>query len=237
MTIMKKLFMLTAIAMASAFAGSAQTVVNNPGNTSYFGFRASLDIPCPGDVKVGDFKNEIYKNGIGFSAGFIYNIPVVANFYIEPGVSYYYNATGFKDVKIGNINIKDEAMEHASVRQMGVRIPLMFGYHFDFTPDVNLAIFTGPELDVGISSDSYLTSKSVGALPKFHTAPSNYGDHAIGFKRNRVDCSWKFGVGFNFVKNYYVGIEGAVGLADRANGDNISFHENRVGVTLGYNFK
>lgn len=223
--------------MASAFAGSAQTVVNNPGNTSYFGFRASLDIPCPGDVKVGDFKNEIYKNGIGFSAGFIYNIPVVANFYIEPGVSYYYNATGFKDVKIGNINIKDEAMEHASVRQMGVRIPLMFGYHFDFTPDVNLAIFTGPELDVGISSDSYLTSKSVGALPKFHTAPSNYGDHAIGFKRNRVDCSWKFGVGFNFVKNYYVGIEGAVGLADRANGDNISFHENRVGVTLGYNFK
>lgn len=234
---MKKLFMLTAIAMASAFAGSAQTVVNNPGNTSYFGFRASLDIPCPGDVKVGDFKNEIYKNGIGFSAGFIYNIPVVANFYIEPGVSYYYNATGFKDVKIGNINIKDEAMEHASVRQMGVRIPLMFGYHFDFTPDVNLAIFTGPELEVGISSDSYLTSKSVGALPKFHTAPSNYGDHAIGFKRNRVDCSWKFGVGFNFVKNYYVGIEGAVGLADRANGDNISFHENRVGVTLGYNFK
>lgn len=152
-------------------------------------------------------------------------------------MSYYYNATGFKDVKIGDINIKEEAMEHASVRQMGLRVPVMFGYHFDFTPDVNLAIFTGPELEVGLSSDTYLTSKSVGALPKFHTAPSNYGDHAIGFKRNRVDCSWKFGVGFNFVKNYYVGIEGAVGLADRAKGDNISFHENRVGVTLGYNFK
>ena len=235
MTIMKKLFMLTAIAMASTFAGSAQTVVNNPGNTSYFGFRASLDIPCPGDVKVGDIKSDIYKNGIGFSAGFIYNIPVVANFYIEPGVSYYYNATGFKDVKVGDINISEGTMEHASVRQMGMRVPLMFGYHFDFTPDVNLAIFTGPELDVGISSDTYLTGK--GLLSSFHRAPSNYSDRAIGFKRNRVDCSWKFGVGFNFVKNYYVGIEGAVGLADRAKGDNISFHENRVGVTLGYNFK
>lgn len=236
---MNKICLIAVIAALTAGGASAQTVINNPANTGYFGIRASGEITCPGEVKVGDNGAKTFKNGGGFDIGVIYNVPVVANFTIEPGISFYYNATGIKGAKDlnlpGNIGSDLDMMEHASMRKTGFRVPLMLGYHFDFAPDVSLNVFTGPELDVGLSNDMYLTTKEI-AGRKFHTAPSNYGDNAI-LKMNRVDCNWKFGVGFNFLTNYYVGVSGAVGLCDMAKGDILSFHENRVSFTLGYNFR
>lgn len=228
---MKAIYLATALLALGGLSASAQTVVNNPNNRPYFGIRASLDVPCPGDVKVKDVKHEMYKNGVGVDFGFIYNIPVVANFYIEPGVNFFYNAYGIKDVRLGDVSSSD-AFEHASVRESGMRVPVSLGYHFDFTPDVNLAIFTGPELEVGFSSDNYITTKEI-AGRKFHSATSNYGDNG---SFNRVGCNWTFGVGFNFCKSYYVGVSGAVGLVDLNKHDNVSWKKNRVDVTLGYNF-
>lgn len=221
------------MAVASVFGASAQSMLlDNPANRGYFGIRASGEITCPGKIETPVGKSEMFKNGGGFSVGVIYNIPVVANFTIEPGLNFYYNATGLKDFKLGSI--KPDLFEHASMRETGVRVPVMLGYHFDFTNDVNLAIFTGPELQVGISNDMYLTTKEV-AGRSIHTAPSNYGDNAIT-EMNRVGCNWKFGVGFNIARNYYIGVEGAVGLTDMAKDDNITFKQNRVNFTLGYNF-
>lgn len=229
---MKAIYLATALLALGGLSASAQTVVNNPNNRPYFGIRASLEIPCPGDVKIGDSKHDVYKNGVGVDLGFVYNVPVVANFYIEPGINFYYNAYGIEGVNIDGKDYSSDVLEHASVRESGFRIPVSLGYHFDFTPDVSLAIFTGPELDVGFSSDRYITTKEV-VGHKFHSATSNYGDKG---NWNRVGCNWTFGVGFNLARNYYVGIRGAVGLVDINKSDHASFKKNRVDITLGYNF-
>lgn len=231
---MKKIILSAILTLLAAGASAQSYIVDNPGNRSYFGIRASGEITCPGKFDVQGNKIEALKKGGGFEVGAIYQVPVVANFYVEPGLSFYYNATGVKNASIGDLDLN--VWEHNSFRKAGFRVPVMLGYHFDFTPQVNLAVFTGPELDVGLSNDWYFTSKE-SALGQIHHAPSLYGDNVGAEKMNRVGCNWKFGVGFNFLQNYYVGVSGAVGLCDMAKSDNVKFHENRVDITLGYNFK
>lgn len=224
---MKKSLLLTAAVAAATLSMGAQTVVNNPANSGYFGIRASGTLTCPGKVEFGGHKTEAYKNGGGFSAGLFYQAPIVANFYVEPGVSFYYNATGMKDYDIAGYS----AFEHASLRESGMLVPVMLGYHFDFTDDVNLQVFVGPELRVGFSSDNYITTKEV--LGKsFHSAATNYTDVF-----NRVNCNLRFGAGFNLARNYYIGISGVVGLTNTSAVDNVTFHQNSVDFTIGYNFR
>ena len=221
---MKAIYIAAAAVALAGASASAQTVVNNPNNHTYVGVRATLDIPCPGDVKVGDHKSEVYKNGVGVSGGFIVNVPLVANLYVEPGLNFYYNANGYKKTP-------DDVLHH-SVRESGMRVPVVLGYHFDFTPDVNLAVFVGPELQVGFSCDDYYTATNNGK----HFARNMYSDGYGTNQRNRVSCNLKFGVGFNFCQNYYAGVEGSVGLTNLSAYDGVHYKQNRVGVTLGYNF-
>lgn len=71
--------------------------------------------------------------------GIIYNGPVVANFYLEFGLKFYYNTYS-------------EEYGDSSIRRTGMRIPLMAGYHFDFSDSFRFYLFTGPELEIGFSA-------------------------------------------------------------------------------------
>lgn len=225
---MKKSLLLTAAVAAATLSMSAQTVVNNPANSGYFGIRASGTLTCPGQQDFGGIKTDEYKKGGGFSAGMFYQAPIVANFYVEPGVSFYYNATGMKAADLAK-----DAIEHASLRESGMLVPVMLGYHFDFTDDVNLQVFVGPELRVGFSSDNYITTKKVMGLGQpAHSATTNYTDVF-----NRVNCNLRFGAGFNLARNYYIGVSGAVGLTNTSAINNVTFHQNSVDFTIGYNFR
>lgn len=83
-------------ALVPSAAKAQDILTNNPDNAPYFGIRAGLDIACPGDISVGNVGLDFFKNGAGFNVGGIYNLPVIANFYVEPGVSLFYNTYGVK---------------------------------------------------------------------------------------------------------------------------------------------
>lgn len=229
---MKKTGLLMAGLLLAATGASAQTVVNNPANHAYFGIRGALDITTPNKVNLTKNTDaDVFGSSPGFSLGMIYNQPVVANFYVQPGLSLYYNTTGIDHDFLNSIpGVK---VEHASLRKFGMRVPVMLGYHFDFQP-VSLHIFTGPELDVAFSND-YYTEMKAGDIT-YKKSGTTLGDNR---PFNRVDCYWKVGVGVNFAKNYYVDVTGGFGLTNQLkNGDHDypSWHENYVSVTLGYNF-
>ena len=224
---MKKVIIATALLAMTGLGATAQTVFDNPNNKSYVGIRASLDIPCPGDIKYEGIGISSFKNGAGIDLGFIANFPVVANFYIEPGLNFYYNACGLQDNAYNDIDLS--LLDHASMREWGMRIPVSLGSHFDFTHDVSVAVFTGPELEVGFANDIYLTTKKISGVEE-HLAYSNYSQ---GLRR--VNCSWTFGVGCNVLRNYYIGVTGAVGMVDLDKSD-ASWKKDRVSITLGYNF-
>ena len=228
---MKK-FLITAAAALAAIGASAQSyLLNNPSNTSYFGIRASYDMTCPGKMKTDLGKTKVLGIGSGASLGIVYNQPLVANLYIEPGVTFYYHTESIEPEYLSSIAKK--TFQNRSLRKFGAEVPVMFGYHFDFTPSVSLSVMTGPVLNVGISNDYYITTKEV-AGHKFHTSGTMYNDYGM----NRVGCDWRFGAGLTFSGTYYVAVTGDVGMCNmlKDTNANASLRENGVKFTLGYNF-
>lgn len=230
---MKKSIICAATGLIALSASAQSYLLDNPANHSFVGIRASYDLSCPGKIKTGDLKEKIFGTGSGVSLGLVYNQPLVANLFLEPGVSFYYNTESIDPDVLSGMGAKD-MFENRSMRKFGMQVPVQFGYHFDFTPDLNLSIATGPVLNVGFSDDYYLTTKSV-AGHKIHTSGTAYGDN--GFL-NRVDCAWRIGVGLTFANSYYVGVSGDLGMCNmlKENTADLKFHENAVHVTLGYNF-
>ncbi len=228
---MKKLF-FTAVALgAVAISSSAQDrIFNNPDNKAYFGLRLAGEVTCPGKMSSMGFGIDAFKNGGGVEFGGIYNIPVVANFYVEPGLKLFYNA-----YSSGDMWEFDDDFEYGSgdasfsIRKFGFRVPVMLGYHFDFTDAIKVSVFTGPELELG------LTGRQVWKGDDSDESGSEniygeYGDY------NRVDLSWGFGAGVTYKKLYF-GVSGNVGMLNMLKDmEDVTFHENRVSFTLGYNF-
>jgi hypothetical protein len=223
---MKKQLIALALFAAGCSVASAQSeIFYNPDNKAYFGVRASLDITCPGDVSIkGVGSTSGYmSNGVGFSVGAIYNVPVYYNLYFEPGLNIYRH------------NAKDKFNEDGSkvtVGEWGFDIPLLFGYHFDFMP-FRVSVFTGPEFSVGVSGKRKYKSEN------WDKSQSMYGDNGL---YNRANAYWRFGVGVDY-ENYYFSISGAAGLTNWLNdvsllgdSDKLSMHRNTVSFTLGYNF-
>ena len=220
--------LLLASALPCLAGGS---VTNNPDNRPYFGIRLGGEITCPGDVnykyRATEFGLDLWKNGGGVEFGVIYNQPLVCNLYIEPGLKFYYNAYS------ADLDALDEYGDYeigsSYVGKFGLRIPINFGYHFDFTDNLSLAIFTGPELEFGLSAKEHTKAEGL------KMSENLYGEDGI---YNRVDVNWGIGVGLNINRSFYVGLSGDIGLLNmyKKNDAGATFHENRVTLSIGYNF-
>lgn len=224
---MKKQIVTIVSAILATVSMSAQDrVFNNPDNEAYFGIRVGGDVTCPGNVTVGKVGVDGFNNGGGIEFGGIYNIPVAANFYIEPGLKFYYDTYTMKKEFMGEIEGVG-IIDNVSMRKFGMRIPVMAGYHFDFTDDVKLSIFTGPELEVGLSAKEHIGMGNVSV------SESAYGEDG---ELNRVNLLWGIGAGISYRKLYF-GINGAIGMLNMYKDmPEVKFHENRVTFSLGYNF-
>ncbi len=234
---MKKIVLTAAATLVSTMTFADKPVFDSPDNESFLGIRASFDLSVPGDYRIGDSKVKLFDNGPGVSLGFVYNAPLLANLYIEPGLELYYNTAGM-DVTVSDDNILDIAgMKHHSLRKFGMRIPVQFGYHFDFIDMFRFHVFTGPLLNVGFSNDYYLTTDEFSGTD-IHVSGSMYNEDNSIFQMNRVDCAWRIGVGFN-VQDIFIGLSGDIGTVNlvRNNFDGrLKYRENAFHFTLGYNF-
>lgn len=221
---MKKFLLAIAVMLLGAAGASAQEyLLNNPNNKAYLGVRVGGEVTCPGKITSKGNGVKYFTNGGGFEAGAIYNVPVVANFYVEPGLKLYYNAYGM-DKAFKQANDYDSF----SVRKFGMRVPVMLGYHFDFTNDIKVYVFTGPELEVGFTARGCAKNDD-----GVSTSADLYGKDG---PLNRVDCLWGFGAGVSY-QQFYFGVSGSAGMCNmlKDSGD-VKFHENRATFTVGYNF-
>lgn len=226
---MKRLSIIMTAVIAFALQASAQFYSSD--NHRYWGVRASYELAIPGDLEIGSgMKADMYGNGSGFNIGAVYNIPVVYNFYFEPGVNLAYNTWSINKGMVeamlrDNLGLDpDISVSSASARMWDIRVPLMGGYHFDFFNDLSISVFTGPELSMGINCRGHY---GVGDMS---LSQSYYGKVL-----NRFDVKWRFGAGVTFRKHYYASVSGAVGMCDRAHGPG-SMRSDLFDITLGYNF-
>jgi len=224
---MKKIILSAIVALFTLSAGAQSSILNNPSNKGYFGIRASLDVACPTNIKTGPVSIEAFNTGVGFSVGGIYNTPLVANLYFEPGFSLYYNTYG---VKSDVVNIPDyNGKIDCSIRKFGMRIPLNVGYHFDFTDNLNVFVYTGPMFELGFVGRLHASAKQSGVSAS--DSESIYGDGGMP----RTDLLWNFGAGVNF-NRFTVGVGGSVGMLNMSGDDDLKYRENLVQLTVGYNF-
>lgn len=242
------------ILSAMCVGASAQSyLLDNPNNHPYFGIRGSYNLALPTRIKSKlpndntEPKTKVFGKGSGFTMGFIYNRPLVANLYIEPGLTLAYTTESFKHTMDMFPAFFDKEMKHSSARKLSLEFPLQVGYHFDFTPDISLSVFTGPVLKIGLTDDYYFTTEgeentiyTSGSLYEgngsMHASGSLYDEWGI---LHRVDCAWRFGVGFNIATRYYLGLSGDIGMVNMLKGEQTkghTMHENAFLVTLGYNF-
>lgn len=99
---MKRIIMaMLAIVVMTDLKAQENIVVNNPDNTPYWGIRVNYDYTIPGSVKQGGVGIDLFKGGSGFSVGAIYNLPIIANLYFEPGISLFYDTYRTDDIMVG----------------------------------------------------------------------------------------------------------------------------------------
>lgn len=211
------------VAFLTMFAQNS--IFNNPDNKGYFGIRVAGEVTCPGNFSANGVGVSIYNNGGGIEFGGIYNAPVVANFYIEPGLKLYYDTYSMNDDLIDAMD-DSSTIKSVTNKKFGMRIPVMAGYHFDFTSDIKVSVFTGPELEIGFSAKEKVKGYGI------EVSNSLYGDDAA-FKR--VDLLWGIGAGITY-QHVYIGVTGKIGMLNMLKDSDLTFHENRVSFTLGYNF-
>lgn len=223
---MKKIFLAMMIALSAGLTAVAEnTIVNNPDNKAYFGIRVGGEVTCPGDISTDNVGISVFKNGGGIEFGGIYNIPVVANFYIEPGLKFFYNTYSLKSEYVKALQ-DDIIFNSVSFKKFGMRIPVMAGYHFDFTSDIKLSVFTGPELEIGFMAKEYIKGHNI------EMSESIYGDDG---GMNRVNLLWGIGAGISY-RQFYFGLNGGIGMLNMIDDSDVKFHENRVTFSVGYNF-
>lgn len=223
---MKKFLVSTALTVLACGSVMAQnTIVNNPDNKAYFGIRVGGEITCPGKVSEDNVSLSVFNNGGGVEFGGIYNVPVVANFYIEPGLKFYYNTYSLKKEFVEALQ-DDIIFNSVSFKKFGMRIPVMAGYHFDFTDDLKVSVFTGPELEVGFSAKENINGHNI------EMSESVYGEDG---GMNRVDLLWGIGAGISY-QHFYFGVNGGIGMLNMLSDSDAKFHENRVTFSIGYNF-
>lgn len=215
---MKK-FIIAAIAAVASLTASAQnseyTIFNNPDNAPYFGARLGVDITSTSGG------GDMYNNGAGFTVGAIYNIPLWQNLYFEPGLSFFYDTFGTEIQSMAdgmNVNLIN-----GSIRNFGFRIPMVAGYNFDFTDNVRIAPFTGPQLNFNVVAREHWDNTIEGG--------SIFGEG--GFKH--FDLQWVIGVGVTYGK-YYVSLSGGIGMTKARSLKYDNFRRNTVNISIGYNF-
>ena len=220
---MKRLLLsLTLLAAAIGGASAQNLLLDDPDNAPYFGARIGVDITStPGT-------DGYYNNGAGFTVGGIYNIPLWKNLYFEPGLSIFYD-TFSEDIPLVVDTDPVPEMISRSFRNFGFRVPLIAGYHFDFTDLASISVFTGPQINLSLyAHDHYGKGGEKGGS-------SLFGDH--GFKH--IDLQWAFGTSVSYGQ-YVFSVQGAVGMTNIYNfsiaGVQEKLRRNTCTISLGYNF-
>ncbi|MDE6683020.1 MAG: PorT family protein [Muribaculaceae bacterium] len=225
---MKRIVSLVAFLSFAFNFFASNPVLDNPDNSPFWGVRVGYDWSLPGkwDTPVGD-DIDLFKSGPGVSISGIYNLPVIANLFFEPGLTFYYDQYAYKDLLItneqGGIIDKDP-----KVIKYGLRIPLVFGYRFDFSDRFSISLFTGPQIGYAFSGKIKFKNKDKMEEPLPEELFGDYG-------QRRFNIDWNIGSSFEVDYHWQFSIIGSLGLNDIQK-NSINFKENRVTFALGYNF-
>lgn len=198
---------------------------------SNWGLRAAFDINIPGkiggiaDTDAGKLLRERYRQGYGGTIGVVYDCWLSGSVFLQPGVSLFYDSYSYKDFIIMEEEFGNGEKD-PSLYKLGVRVPVVIGYSYDFVDILPMRVYTGPEFSYAFAGDIRFKNRDL------------VGDDWHLFGKNgeqrRFDIAWKIGLAADF-DIATVAIEAAIGVTDLLPGK-LSFRDNRVSIAVTHFF-
>ena len=197
---------------------------------------ASVAEPVTGFAIDGSFELAIpsgshgqWHTGSGAALVGSYRLPLGSQgWFFRPALGVYYNTMGNDYFYTG------DAVYDGTVKNFGIRIPLMAGYTFTPNDNLSLSVATGPWMKINLFARQYGMPDAT-AQP---AVPRSVNLFHRGFRR--VEALWGISLSATFREHYTVGITTGVAftpLARYGNRDNkIRIRRNTIALSLGYNF-
>lgn len=216
---MKKFF-ATLSAILFAIIANAQIIEKGESNPIW-GVRGTFDVNLPGNVHNNIINDDMFRAGTGGAIGAVCNVYLGKKFYLEPGISLFYDTYSYKDLIIANADFYEES--DPAVYKIGLRIPVVAGYSISVNDLISIAPFTGPELSYAFAGDIKIHDRDRLDAKDF----SLFGNP--GYQR-RLECGWKIGLAF-FSGMWNFSIDGTIGMTNlMTNG--MKFRESRGTVSV-----
>lgn len=214
---------MTLLCAVCILCGTTTYAQDNTGSTRpMWGVRAAFDINIPGKWHYDGGSVNMFNHGYGFTIGTVYNVYLGRNFYLEPGISFFYDTYKY-DIEV--LNDGTVYGKNPDCYKLGFRVPVVAGYAFNINDRMSMTVFTGPELNIAL--------KGRAKVPDIQDKETGWDLFGEG-GQHRFDLAWNVGVGFP-IGNFLVSVDGSIGITDLQSGD-VSFRENRASVGLTYYF-
>lgn len=223
---------LTVAVCALAPLSAEASPYGNINPRPYWGMRAEIDVTLPSKFHTisTSHAESLFKPGMGVNVGAIYNVPLVSNLYLEPGANLYYQYYSY-DLLISDS--EQNTTEDPTVKKFGLRVPVNVGYRFNVSDGFSLSLFTGPQLDWGITGSVKYKNPSAANDDAQHQL-AVYGDGDYG--QRHISMSWRVGIGVEINHDTSLALVGNFGVTDLMKHKDYTFRENSLGLVIGYNF-
>lgn len=216
---MKQFIISSAIVVYALLAGAAPARAQADAPAVRWGVRVSADLNIPGDWFSQNGSANMFNAGPGFTAGAVCHINTGHNFFIEPGVSFFYDRYSYKDDVLADVD--GHIFDGPSLYKLGVRVPVIGGLCFNITPRFAIELYTGPELSYAFGGDVNLKGQT------FEESLALFGPDG---NQRRLDCAWKVGAGIP-AGDWNFTIDVAYGFVNLLK-TGLSFHENRCNISV-----
>lgn len=211
--------------LAPVCAAAAGDASDDGDRKVIWGVRAALDLNIPGDWHGDGGSVKMYRSGFGATLGAVANISLSQGFYLEPGVSLFYDTYSYDGLTIPDASGNE--IHDPGLYKFGVRVPVVAGYDFRIADKLDMTVYTGPEL-----SCSFVGKVRLNDSQK-EIVGDDFDNNLFGKNgQSRFDCAWKIGIGFPW-ENMMLGLDASIGMTDLLRTP-MSFRENRVSVTFTY---
>lgn len=211
---MKKTFLVTSMTSLLALSAGAQQITFAPeiGLNLFNQTQKLSNLEMSTDAK------------IGFKAGGVVNIPVVAGFYIQPGL--FYTTKGYKFTTNAGI-VRTETSANIGY----IEIPVNALYRFDLGNAGGLFVSAGPYAALATNGKVKNTVTTLGIEAKTSDNIEFGGDPG---DTKRFDYGLNAGLGYETPWGVYVRAQYGFGLANLSNFDNGTVKNKGFQFSLGF---
>lgn len=215
---MKKLI-LSATAAMTMFAAQAQITIAPEAGLNLANASITTNSPFgdPGTSMIA-----------GLKAGVVAEIPVIAGFFVQPGIFYSMKGAQYKQSSdIFGIPVQVKLKVNLNY----LEVPLNLGYRYVAGNAGSLFVTAGPYLGYALSGN-IKTETSVMSGSTSTKDKIKFGSDKDEMKR--LDVGLNFSAGYQLPVGLYLRIQYGLGLANLYNAGNTSYKNNVLAFSLGY---